>query len=80
MTYNIKVKIRGDEQELKMMKTDYKSFLVFDQAYYMMQTLYELDYLTELEYTAILKRLGARIEDHLNELNKDFKHKIEIVI
>lgn len=93
MNYNIKVKM-GNEQKPKSLatelakikehhgslKTDHESLLQIDVAYRMARTLYALDYLAEPEYAAFLKRLEARIEHHLNKLNKDFSYKIEFVI
>lgn len=94
MDYNIKLKIIGNEQKPKSLtielakikkqhgslKTNYESLLQFDGVCYIAHGLYVNGYMIEPEYTAFLKRLEARIEDHLNKLNKDFNHKIEIVI
>ena len=94
MNYNIKVKAIGNQQkpgsltaelakikdQHKSLKTDSDSIIGFDGIYRIAHTLYVFDYLTELQYISVLKKLTANIEDHLNKLNKDFNHKIEIVI
>lgn len=94
MKYNIKVKAMGNQQNPKSLlfeltkikdqheslKFDGESILSFDGVYDIVHALYLSNYLTEFQYISVLKKLTANIEDHLNELNKDFKHKIEIVI
>lgn len=94
MDYNIKVKLMGNQQvpgsltaelakikdQYKGLKTDTGSIIDFDVIYRLAHTLYVFDYLTEFHYISVLKKLAANIEDHLNKLNKDFNHKIEIVI
>lgn len=70
-------KIKDQHESLKF---DGESILSFDGVYSISHALYLFNYLTEFQYISVLKKLAANIEDHLNKLNKDFKHKIEIVI
>ena len=94
MKYNIKVKAIGNHQkpgsltaelakikeQYKSLKADSETIMGLDGIYRIAHTLYIFDYLTELQYISVLKKITANTEDHLNKLNKDFNHKIEIVI